>query len=274
MPVLSAELTGDEATLLELTALAAANEGLEVTKWWHNKAVMRRYLDCGSGVLETIPFLTRTLAWRAAHGVDTLNTNAMACADERSFRKQLLYHLASTDDGRPLLIQRVGAWDISALTVAIQDEHRRTAMRRSHILVSEAMRHTADARALTDGPCANAVLIFDLEEMGLRHLGAQTIFQFLGELFKDDLDHFPNIIGSIVVVNAPRTFSALWAIISRMLHPSTAAKLVVFSYAAGMESKAKLRELCGAARLPAELGGDQEGAPPYHFPCAEEPVHQ
>ena len=62
------------------------------------------------------------------------------------------------------------------------------------------------------------ILIFDLADMGMRHLSAQVIFTFVAALFKEDQTHFPNTIGKIVIVNTPLAFSALWAIVSRWLH--------------------------------------------------------
>ena len=70
-------------------------------------------------------------------------------------------------------------------------------------------------------------------------------------------------MGTIVCIDAPRVFAALWAGVSRLVATGTRNKLLVYANTARPEALGALRELCGAPCLPSERGGSRDDALPY-----------
>ena len=136
---------------------------------------------------------------------------------------------------------------------------------RAQVLVNERIRQRVDAPEAERSATRLATLVFDLDGMGMSHVSSRTLLQAFSRMSKLDTQHFPCIIGTIFVVNAPRIFSAAWAVISQFVHEGTQQKVVVYSWAARADAHAALLASCGEAALPRELGGSREKAPPYSY---------
>ena len=238
--------------------------------WCADAAVCQRYLDCGSkngapGPARTLPFMRSTAVWRDAMRVDEMLRSEEECAFEVKLRQLLLYDIRSDHLRRPMMIEHVGRWDVSALRAACEatpDE-----ILRAHVLVNERIRLQVDGASGRGLSERGAVLIFDCEGVGIAHVRAAAS---LGSLFSAmsrlDAEHFPETVGHIFVVNTSRVFTALWAAVSPFVATGTRAKVHVFSWANAQAMSAALREACGADSLPVELGGELVGARPYNWP--------
>lgn len=262
--------TPTAAAVEELRALVAAAPDLDASsrEWALGPSVCHRYLAAGiasakPGAAEALPFLLRTARWRESQAVGgaMLADDALS-AFEEALRPKLLYSLSRDRAGRPLMIERVGAWDLTELTRVMTDSAGE--VMRAHVLVNERIRVSVDeAGFASEGADPRAVLVFDMDGLGLRHLASRKLLQVFSEMSKLDSDHFPHTVGTIFVVGAPRAFSALWAAASAFVAEGTKKKVSVFSWAAAAEAHATLRECVGEACLPRELGGELVGAPPY-----------
>ena len=136
-------------------------------------------------------------------------------------------------------------------------------MVRAHVHVLERVRLAVDGCGGDDQGASDrrAVLIFDMAGMGLRLLASKTILGAFSRMSKLDTDHFPETVGSVYVVNAPRAFSAAWAMVQPFVAKGTQKKVAVFSWAAAAAANEALCGCCGccgAACLPRELP-----PPPY-----------
>ena len=87
-----------------------------------------------------------------------------------------------------------------------------------------------------------------------------------------DARHWPDTMGSIVVVNAPLLFTAILNVVLSFLPTETQAKVKVFGdpnfatadMGPGADAASFLCDLCGPGALPAELGGSlPPGSAPY-----------
>ena len=277
-----------ETEVQELVELAArSTDGLAASrKWVVNPEVCRRYLAAAAsaskpGAAAALPFLLRSARWRDEQAVDTMLEDRALVNFEHSLRETMLYEVWSDASGRPLMVERVGAWDLARLTRLVDESPEQVV--RAHILVNERIRvrldggggadgdggaladgeaSAADAGALTD---RRAVLVFDLQGLGMAHLACRSLLRLFGTLSSLDAAHFPDTVGTIVCLDAPRVFAALWAAVSRLVATGTRSKLLVYANTARAEALGALRELCGATCLPSELGGSRDDALPYRI---------
>mmetsp|Transcript_0 Transcript_0/g.1 ORF Transcript_0/g.1 Transcript_0/m.1 type:complete len:98 (-) Transcript_0:209-502(-) len=76
---------------------------------------------------------------------------------------------------------------------------------------------------------------------------------FIRRIAKIDSDYYPETMGKLFIVNAPRLFGFFWGICKAWVDPKTAKKVEVLgSGAIGYE---KLQTFIPASSLPSEYGG-------------------
>ena len=262
----STEVTAKD--IKELVELAASStDGLGASSSFvSDKAVCRRYLRAAAttslpGPANTLPYLLATARWRDECQVETMLADRTLSDHERHLRTVLLYDLTVDHAGRPLMIERPGAWDVDDLSREVTEAEDE--MVRAHVHVLEQIRLAVDGGGGVSRADRRAVLVFDMAGMGLRLLGSKTILRAFSRMSKLDADHYPETVGSIFVVNAPRAFSAAWAVAQPFVAEGTQKKVSVFSWAAATAAHEALSSCCGAACLPRELGGTRSNAPPY-----------
>ena len=192
-----------EAEVHELVELAArSTDGLAASrKWVVSPAVCRRYLAAGAsagapGATAVLPFLLRSARWRDEEVVDAMLEDRALVSFERSLREAMLYDVWNDASGRPLLVERVGAWDLARLTRLVDEWPEQVI--RAHILVNERIRVQLDAHAdgrasAAGGPAGlderRAVLVFDLQGLGMAHLARPSLLRLFG---KPDPNPKPN----------------------------------------------------------------------------------
>jgi hypothetical protein len=96
------------------------------------------------------------------------------------------------------------------------------------------------------------VTIIDIKGIGLSHLSAKAR-EFMAVTSKISANNYPEILGSMYVVNAPGIFSMIWNQVKSMVDPGTRAKMHILN---SKQSTEKLLEIIDPDQLPAFLGGD------------------
>ena len=208
----------------QLVELAArSTDGLAASrKWVVSPAVCRRYLAAAAsaskpGAAAALPFLLRSARWRDEQAVDAMQEDQALLGFERELRAAMLYEVWNDTSGRPLMVERVGAWDLARLTRMVDESPEQVI--RAHILVNERIRLRldggggaacgggadgdggafADGGASTDGGGAladrRAVLVFDLQGLGMAHLACRSLLRLFGTLSSLDAAHFPDTVG-------------------------------------------------------------------------------
>ena len=212
-----------EAEVQQLVELAArSTDGLAASrKWVVSPAVCRRYLAAAAsaskpGAAAALPFLLRSARWRDEQAVDAMQEDQALLGFERELRAAMLYEVWNDTSGRPLMVERVGAWDLARLTRMVDESPEQVI--RAHILVNERIRLRldggggaacgggadgdggafADGGASTDGGGAladrRAVLVFDLQGLGMAHLACRSLLRLFGTLSSLDAAHFPDTV--------------------------------------------------------------------------------
>ena len=216
-----------EAEVQQLVELATrSTDGLAASrKWVVSPAVCRRYLAAAAsaskpGAAAALPFLLRSARWRDEQAVDAMLEDQALLGFERELRAAMLYEVWNDASGRPLMVERVGAWDLARLTRMVDESPEQVI--RAHILVNERIRLRldggggaacgggadgdggafADGGASTDGGVGGgaladrrAVLVFDLQGLGMAHLACRSLLRLFGTLSSLDAAHFPDTVG-------------------------------------------------------------------------------
>jgi hypothetical protein len=92
------------------------------------------------------------------------------------------------------------------------------------------------------------VIIIDLAGLGFGH---RHTIKFMKGTSHLDKNFYPETLGQLFMINAPRIAPALWAMIKPMLDAKTQAKVQIL----GHDYSAKLQEFIAPEQLPKELGG-------------------
>ncbi len=99
------------------------------------------------------------------------------------------------------------------------------------------------------------VSILDLDQLTMSQLGSRTLEIIKKQATIDSLC-FPETMNKMIIVNAPRFFSATWTIIKGFLDPRTSAKIDLFSSSSAAQKK--LLEIIDESELPSDYGGTGE----------------
>ena len=159
---------GDPAVdnLRALVASALATRGSHgivptttATHWALLPSTLERYISAGDGDLEAAAAkLVESVQFRVSHRVDNLLQDAAAREEERQMRQVLLYDITDSRNGRSVLVERAGAWDIDKIRALCQEEDGRASLLRSHLTMNEMMGK-------------NSVAIFDMDGFGMGMMG-------------------------------------------------------------------------------------------------------
>ena len=103
-------------------------------------------------------------------------------------------------------------------------------------------------------------VIFDLTGFSLKNNDLPAI-KFLAEIFEA---HFPEILGSILIHNAPWIFSTIWNLIKNWLDPVVASKIHF------TKSTKDLNQFIDSDNLPESMGGKDPYAGEYPEPKAQD----
>lgn len=193
-----------------------------------------------------------TDAWRRAHKIDAKMCDRTWLEKERQLRRVLKCdHLGADSYGRPILVQRVGAWDIAAVEKAAENIDQfvfLNAMVCERLLRVSRPGYARDPRGI--------VVIMDMEGLRISHLSTQMLFAF-SSVAKTLRAFYPDMLAQIFVVNAPWVFSALKTAINPLFTAKTLSDLHISSYIPAELGSQK-------NHLPIELGGTRQHIFPYN----------
>lgn len=162
---------------------------------------------------------------------------------------QLYHGYAKT--GAPVFISKPGSLNISAITCMTNMD----GILRYHWY---AMIHDFGNRLRAKkekDPSFNrfqCVIVMDLANLGVSQV-TQRALAIIKEQSKIDSLCFPETLERMVIVNAPRFFTATWKLIKGWLDPRTTAKVELISSRSTWEKR--LRELVDEDQLPSDYGG-------------------
>jgi len=193
-----------------------------------------------------------TMEWRMQSGIGLKAADRSWQEAEYEFRRVLKYDFLGHDlFGRPVLVERVGAWDVQQVEAATTNLERFVLL---NALVCERLVHMPRPASAVDP--RGVVVILDMHGLGSGHLSSQLLRAF-ASVSRVVRAFYPDMLADVFVVKAPWLFSALHTAIQPLLSGRTLSGVHICA-----SVPTSLDEL-GAACLPTELHGIRSHVFPY-----------
>lgn len=117
------------------------------------------------------------------------------------------------NDGRPLYVLRLGHMDVKGLLKSVGEEGL---LRLTLNICEEGLRLMKESTKELERPIANWCLLVDLEGLSMRHLwrpGVKALLRIIETVERN----YPETMGRVLIVRAPRVFPILWTLISTFI---------------------------------------------------------
>lgn len=194
-------------------------------------------------------FLCQSLTWRKQHQVDFLL--------DTWERPQLLHDYYTggwhhhDKDGRPLYVLRLGQMDTKGLVRALGEEEL---LKQVLSLNEEGLRRCEENTRVFGRPISCWTCLVDLEGLNMRHLWRPGIKALL-RIIEVVEANYPETLGRLLIVRAPRVFPVLWTLVSPLIDDNTRRKFLVYA-GNDYQGTGGLVDYISTEFIPDFLGGD------------------
>ncbi|KAM8961413.1 SEC14-like protein 5 isoform 2-T2 [Pelodytes ibericus] len=193
--------------------------------------------------------LCQSLSWRKQYQVDyILQTWRPPSILEEYYAGGWHYH---DKDGRPLYILRLGQMDTKGLVKALGEE---SILRHVLSINEEGQKRCEEnthqfGRAIRSWTC-----LVDLEGLNMRHLWRPGVKALL-RIIEVVEANYPETLGRLLIVRAPRVFPVLWTLVSPFINENTRQKFVIYS-GNNYQGPGGFHDYLDKEIIPDFLGGD------------------
>ncbi|KAM8724542.1 SEC14-like protein 1 isoform 2-T2 [Acanthopagrus schlegelii] len=194
-------------------------------------------------------FMWQSLTWRKQHQVDFLL--------DTWERPQLLqdYYAGGwhhhDKDGRPLYVLRLGQMDTKGLVRALGEEKL---LRQVLSLNEEGLRRCEENTRVFGRPISCWTCLVDLEGLNMRHLWRPGVKALL-RIIEVVEANYPETLGRLLILRAPRVFPVLWTLVSPLIDENTRKKFLVYA-GNDYQGPGGLVDYIDKEIIPDFLGGD------------------
>lgn len=185
--------------------------------------------------------------WRKDFGVDEIMQNFDFQEKEEVDKYYPQYYHKMDKEGRPIYIEKLGKLDIKALyAITTQERQLQRLVYEYERFLHERL--PACSRAVGH-PVETSCTILDLKDVSLSNF--YRVKDYVMAAAAIGQDRYPESMGKFYIINAPWTFSTVWAFVKPWLDEVTVAKIDII----GSGYKDKLLAQIPAENLPRDLGG-------------------
>ncbi|XP_037669945.1 SEC14-like protein 5 isoform X2 [Choloepus didactylus] len=193
--------------------------------------------------------LCQSLSWRRQHRVDLLLQTWRPPALLEEFYAGGWHY--QDIDGRPLYILHLGQMDTKGLMKAVGEE----ALLQHVLSVNEEGQKRCEGNTKQFGrPISSWTCLVDLEGLNMRHLwrpGVRALLRMIAVVE----DNYPETLGRLLIVRAPRVFPVLWTLISPFINDNTRQKFLIYS-GSNCQGPGGLLDYLDRDVIPDFLGGE------------------
>ncbi|XP_076838879.1 SEC14-like protein 5 [Brachyhypopomus gauderio] len=172
---------------------------------------------------KTRDMLLHSLSWRKEFQVDYILETWAPPSCLQEYYTGGWHH--QDREGRPLYILRLGHMDTKGLFKSLGEED----LLRHVLCINEEGQKRCEVNTKIFGrPISSWTCLLDLEGLSMRHLwrpGVQALLRII-ELVEA---HYPETLGRLLIVRAPRVFPVLWSLVSPFINENTRQKFLVYS---------------------------------------------
>ncbi|XP_053327747.1 SEC14-like protein 5 isoform X2 [Spea bombifrons] len=167
--------------------------------------------------------LCQSLSWRKQYQVDyILQTWRPPPILEEYYAGGWHYH---DKDGRPLYILRLGQVDTKGLVKALGEE---SILRHVLSINEEGQKRCEENTQQFGRPIRSWTCLVDLEGLNMRHLWRPGVKALL-RIIEVVEANYPETLGRLLIVRAPRVFPVLWTLVSPFINENTRQKFLIYS---------------------------------------------
>lgn len=213
--------------------------------------------------------LCHSLVWRKKYQVDRI----LSTYDPPQIVKEYFpggWHHFDID-GRPLYILRLGQMDVKGFIKSIGEEGL---VKLTLHVCEEGLRRAEEAMRLNGKPISSWTCLLDLEGLNMRHLWRPGVKALL-DIIEIVEANYPETMGRVLIVRAPRVFPILWTLVGTFINDNTRSKFVFYG-GNDYQSSRGLLEFVEKSSIPDFLGGEckatipEGGLVPKTFYMSEE----
>ncbi|XP_071876520.1 real-time [Bombus fervidus] len=197
--------------------------------------------------------LTQTLHWRKKHQIDKLLEEYDIPQVVKDYFPGGWHHFDK--DGQPLYILRMGQMDVKGLLKSIGEDDLLLLV--LHIC-EEGLVLMEEATTVSGHPVSQWCLLIDLEGLNMRHLWRPGIKALL-RIIEIVETNYPETMGRVLIMRAPRCFPILWTLISTFINENTRKKFIFYCGTNYQEQgPGSLSDYIEPEFIPDFLGGSSE----------------
>ncbi|XP_061736645.1 SEC14-like protein 1 isoform X3 [Nerophis ophidion] len=167
--------------------------------------------------------LCQSLTWRKQHQVDYLLETWSSPQVLQDFYTGGWHH--HDRDGRPLYILRLGQMDTKGLVRALGEE---SLLRHVLSINEEGLRRCEENTKVFGRPISCWTCLVDLEGLNMRHLWRPGVKALL-RIIEVVEANYPETLGRLLILRAPRVFPVLWTLVSPFIDENTRKKFLIYA---------------------------------------------
>ncbi|KAM5135775.1 LOW QUALITY PROTEIN: SEC14-like protein 1 [Mantella aurantiaca] len=167
--------------------------------------------------------LCQSLTWRKQHQVDYLLSTWNPPQVLHDFYAGGWHH--HDKDGRPLYVLRLGQMDTKGLVRALGEE---SLLRHVLSINEEGLRRCEENTKIFGRPISSWTCLVDLEGLNMRHLWRPGVKALL-RIIEVVEANYPETLGRLLILRAPRVFPVLWTLVSPFIDENTRKKFLIYA---------------------------------------------
>ncbi|XP_029288186.1 SEC14-like protein 1 isoform X2 [Cottoperca gobio] len=167
--------------------------------------------------------LCQSLTWRKQHQVDYLLETWSSPQVLQDYYTGGWHH--HDRDGRPLYVLRLGQMDTKGLVRALGEE---SLLRHVLSINEEGLRRCEENTKVFGRPISCWTCLVDLEGLNMRHLWRPGVKALL-RIIEVVEANYPETLGRLLILRAPRVFPVLWTLVSPFIDENTRKKFLIFA---------------------------------------------
>ncbi|KAL2086946.1 hypothetical protein ACEWY4_018005 [Coilia grayii] len=193
--------------------------------------------------------LCQSLTWRKQHQVDYLLETWSCPQVLHDYYTGGWHH--HDKDGRPLYILRLGQMDTKGLVRALGEE---SLLRHVLSINEEGLRRCEENTKVFGRPISCWTCLVDLEGLNMRHLWRPGVKALL-RIIEVVEANYPETLGRLLILRAPRVFPVLWTLVSPFIDENTRKKFLIYA-GNDYQGPGGLVDYIDKEIIPDFLGGD------------------
>ncbi|XP_055365333.1 SEC14-like protein 1 isoform X2 [Betta splendens] len=167
--------------------------------------------------------LCQSLTWRKQHQVDYLLETWTSPQVLQDYYTGGWHH--HDRDGRPLYILRLGQMDTKGLVRALGEE---SLLRHVLSINEEGLRRCEENTKVFGRPISCWTCLVDLDGLNMRHLWRPGVKALL-RIIEVVEANYPETLGRLLILRAPRVFPVLWTLVSPFIDENTRKKFLIYA---------------------------------------------